>query len=159
MTLTTVGYHTQPSTGLGKLTCGLCAVAGVFIITLPIPIVVSSFAQCYKGKLWRDELATRNCRQSKPNSQYLFIILLLKSTDGGKTVMGGDRRVLQEAAGCSRAAEPEIRYTFPPRDLRWDVRRARPQRGHQTAQLRPCGVREHDQISEQICHGIQGADR
>ena len=38
MTLTTVGYHKQPQTFLGKLSCGLCALCGVFIITLPIPI-------------------------------------------------------------------------------------------------------------------------
>ena len=38
MTLTTVGYHIQPQTFLGKLSCGLCALCGVFIITLPIPI-------------------------------------------------------------------------------------------------------------------------
>lgn len=38
MTLTTVGYHIQPQSFLGKLSCGLCALCGVFIITLPIPI-------------------------------------------------------------------------------------------------------------------------
>ena len=41
MTLTTVGYHLQPSTFFGKFICGLCALCGVFILTLPIPIVVS----------------------------------------------------------------------------------------------------------------------
>ena len=35
-------------TFMGKFVCGLCALCGVFIITLPIPIVVSSFAMCYK---------------------------------------------------------------------------------------------------------------
>ena len=43
MTLTTVGYHKQPQTFLGKLSCGLCALCGVFIITLPIPIGNISF--------------------------------------------------------------------------------------------------------------------
>ena len=38
-------------TFMGKLVCGLCALCGVFIITLPIPIVVSSFAMCYKVSL------------------------------------------------------------------------------------------------------------
>ena len=46
-------------TFLGKLICGLCALCGVFILTLPIPIVVSSFAVCYRNKLWRNEIATR----------------------------------------------------------------------------------------------------
>ena len=53
------GYHIQPQTFLGKLSCGLCALCGVFIITLPIPIVVSSFAVCYRQKLWRNEIAVR----------------------------------------------------------------------------------------------------
>ena len=52
-------------TFLGKLICGLCALCGVFILTLPIPIVVSSFAQCYKRKLWRNEIATRRRMASK----------------------------------------------------------------------------------------------
>ena len=29
---------------------GLCALSGVFILTLPIPIVVNSFAQYYKNR-------------------------------------------------------------------------------------------------------------
>ena len=36
---------------MGKFVCGMCALCGVFIITLPIPIVVSSFAMCYKVRL------------------------------------------------------------------------------------------------------------
>ena len=59
MTLTTVGYDLNPETLLGKIIGGCCALSGVFILTLPIPIVVSSFAQCYKRKLWRNEIATR----------------------------------------------------------------------------------------------------
>ena len=48
LTLTTVGYHHQPLSALGKLTGGLCALTGVFILTLPVPLVVTSFAVCYK---------------------------------------------------------------------------------------------------------------
>ena len=59
LTLTTVGYHIQPDTDLGKFACGLCALCGVFIITLPIPIIVSSFAVCYRNRLWRNEIASR----------------------------------------------------------------------------------------------------
>ena len=62
MTLTTVGYDLNPKTMLGKLvstisyiSClenkiqanlqvgGFCALSGVFILTLPIPIVVNRF--------------------------------------------------------------------------------------------------------------------
>jgi hypothetical protein len=36
---------------------GFCALSGVFILSLPIPIVVSSFANYYKNRLWRNEVA------------------------------------------------------------------------------------------------------
>ena len=50
MTLTTVGYDLNPETLLGKIIGGCCALSGVFILTLPIPIVVNSFATYYKNR-------------------------------------------------------------------------------------------------------------
>ena len=67
MTLTTVGYtHKSPTTVMGKLVGGMCALVGIFILTLPIPIVVNSFASYYKSRLWRNEIAHR--RMEKLNS-------------------------------------------------------------------------------------------
>ena len=40
---------------------------GVFILTLPIPIVVNSFASYYKNRLWRNEVALR--REEKIEEQ------------------------------------------------------------------------------------------
>ena len=52
-----VGYGTQsPSSITGKAIGGLCALIGVFILTLPVPIVVNSFASYYKNRLWRNEV-------------------------------------------------------------------------------------------------------
>ena len=50
MTLTTVGYDYNPETFLGKIIGGCCALSGVFVLTLPIPIVVNSFATYYKNR-------------------------------------------------------------------------------------------------------------
>ena len=106
MTLTTVGYHIQPQTFLAKLSCGLCALCGVFIITLPIPIgkrdsstislklnrlnlfmisllqVVSSFAICYRNKLWRNEINVRKrmARRIKRNTKEDIIFNLSTSS-------------------------------------------------------------------------------
>ena len=64
MTLTTVGYdHKNPVTFLGKFVGGLCALAGIFILTLPIPIVVNSFGSYYKNRLWRNEVALRRAEK------------------------------------------------------------------------------------------------
>ena len=60
MTITTVGYELNPKTLLGKLIGGFCALSGIFILTLPIPIVVNSFAVFYKNRLWRNEVG-QNC--------------------------------------------------------------------------------------------------
>ena len=60
MTLTTVGDDRKyPSTNFGQFIAGCCAVMGTFIVTLPIPIVVNSFARCYNNQLWRSEVSQR----------------------------------------------------------------------------------------------------
>ena len=56
MTITTVGQEDNPRSNLGKLSGGLCALVGVFLLTLPLPIVVNSFAGFYKNRLWRNEV-------------------------------------------------------------------------------------------------------
>ena len=64
MTLTTVGSsHSYPSTTLGQLVGSLCTVAGVLILSLPIPIVVNSFASSYKNQMWRHEVAYKKSKR------------------------------------------------------------------------------------------------
>ena len=80
MTITTVGYDLNPKTLLGKLIGGCCALSGVFILTLPIPIVVNSFAVFYKNRLWRNEvehkknLRIKQVANERRNAQKLFLI-------------------------------------------------------------------------------------
>ena len=52
-------------TFLGKLFGGFCALLGVFTLTLPIPIVVNSFAGFYKNRLWRNEVAQKKRERMK----------------------------------------------------------------------------------------------
>ena len=51
VTMTTVGYGDMvPKTGLGMFVGGLCAIAGVIIISLPVPFFVSTFEMYYSHR-------------------------------------------------------------------------------------------------------------
>ena len=65
MTLTTVGYELNPKTFMGKIIGGFCALSGVVILTLPIPIVVNSFASYYKNRMWRNEVAHKKRERTR----------------------------------------------------------------------------------------------
>ena len=54
---------------MGKVFGGLCAILGVFTLTLPIPIVVNSFAGFYKNRLWRNEVESCHPRKNSSNIQ------------------------------------------------------------------------------------------
>lgn len=63
MTLTTVGYGSRaPQSFAGQVIGGFCALIGVFILALPVPIVVNRFADFasnYKNRVWRNEVMMR----------------------------------------------------------------------------------------------------
>ena len=87
MTLTTVGSnHSYPSTRFGQLIGAMCTVSGVFILSLPIPIVVNSFATSYKNQMWRNEMAYNKAQQVQTAKRSLTKdmtkkIIGLKETD------------------------------------------------------------------------------
>ena len=63
MTLTTCGNQTPAST-TGKIIGGFCALFGVIVLSLPIPIVVNSFANCYRNRVWRNEVGQKEIKNN-----------------------------------------------------------------------------------------------
>ena len=62
-----------PKTSVGKLIGCVCAVVGMIIFTLPIPIIVNSFANTYKNKLISRELLLKQQRTEKIGRTNAFL--------------------------------------------------------------------------------------
>jgi len=78
MVLTTVGYGARaPHTFAGQIIGGFCALIGVFILALPVPIVVNSFASNYKNRVWRNEVMMRKQERGIQEKQGTGIALPL----------------------------------------------------------------------------------
>ena len=70
---------------LGQAFGGLAAVVGVFVLTLPIPIVVNSFAGYYKNRLIRKMVKVkRNKRLGTKRNSSTYMGFITTSTSKNK---------------------------------------------------------------------------
>ena len=78
MVLTTVGYGDRaPDSAVGQLIGGFCALLGVFILALPVPIIVNSFSENYKNRVWKGQMMMKrkdreNDNKNKINTRFSF---------------------------------------------------------------------------------------
>jgi hypothetical protein len=87
MALTTVGNGERaPSTFIGKSIGSLCAISGVFILALPVPIVLNSFSSNYKNRVWRNEvMLKKQGKAEKIKKEGLGLKLIDSSKINGST--------------------------------------------------------------------------
>ena len=83
-----------PKSIAGKAIGGFCAIVGVFILTLPVPIVVNSFASYYKNRLWRNEVAHKRTLRAAQQAELVKEILVSnkrRSSNVGNSSIAGKK--------------------------------------------------------------------
>ena len=73
--MTTVGYgDMQPTTVLGKLVGSMCAISGVLVMSIPIPIIVNNFNKFYEKAKIEEEILAKKKRTSWEEAKRGIII-------------------------------------------------------------------------------------